>query len=345
MLNLRGSKALNSKMLVLWLLLLSSSSATRVSPKTRCLDALASGGYRCVDHRRRRLTPVHNSALKKKDLVWAVKNMSSCPKTAFQGQMLKRLSNRGVERVLTKKWIVLIGDSSLRMLADSLTGRLETWPEEWPRKWNNHGPPHPTPCIATPCWFDAFIRGIRITFAWDQWLNTSETLDWFTDLTNRTTGVPDVVLVDSGPWQIHKHVHWDALPVLSQFITKLDTIIKDAGFSLKNEWPDPWRRPPWKIWSTIPVCGDKAVPPVPGSEYAKALAWNHRVRSHFRTTFPDWAIFDRTKPTEFPAMLPAVRHSGCARLYDTACHLGKFHPTGPLLTTLTDILPTALSAT
>ena len=103
------------------------------------------------------------------------------------------------------------------------------------------------PYIDTFCFFDSWVNGVRVTFAWDHYLNSTLTLNWLEDLANRTVGLPDVVLVNSGPWEVRRHIPWNASRIHAYF-ERMDTIFHNAGEDLRGVWPNAWRRPPWKIW-------------------------------------------------------------------------------------------------
>lgn len=106
-----------------------------------------------------------------------------------------------IQQSLSKKWLVIIGDSSVRMMHDYLVGRWLGNLTHWPDAWDNHGPgnQHADMCAGPDkkCHFDAYNRGARVTFVWNSLLYTGE-LD---AILRNNIGLPDVVVGQHGYWE------------------------------------------------------------------------------------------------------------------------------------------------
>jgi len=116
-----------------------------------------------------------------------------------------------IHTTLSGKWVLIIGDSSVRMLHDYLVGRWLGGYTHWPKKMSNHGPiEHTRPCAddwaklqkkvsyqPDPCSYDVFWEGARVTFIWFG-LDLSEELR---RSVQQTVGSPDVVVAQHGYWE------------------------------------------------------------------------------------------------------------------------------------------------
>lgn len=110
----------------------------------------------------------------------------------------RQSSTEDIQEILENRWIVMAGDSSVRMVFDYLVGRMVGNYEGWPDKYDNHGPGHSIAAFNDNpgSWYDFYWKGIRLTFIW---VSTAlpETL---LDLRQRTIGNPDVVFAQYGYW-------------------------------------------------------------------------------------------------------------------------------------------------
>ena len=109
-----------------------------------------------------------------------------------------------IHATLSGKWLLMIGDSSVRMLHDYLVGRWLGGYTHWPKQMSNYGPKeHTRPCQGDfasmknnvpfqpfACTYDVFWRGARVTFVWFA-LDLSEELR---RTVRKTVGSPDVVV-------------------------------------------------------------------------------------------------------------------------------------------------------
>ena len=86
-----------------------------------------------------------------------------------------------IQAVLDRKWLIIIGDSSVRMLHDYLIGRWLGNITKWPKDWGSHRGPdehHSTYCGETvtnfTCHYDVYNKGARVTFVWNAVYYTGE---------------------------------------------------------------------------------------------------------------------------------------------------------------------------
>jgi hypothetical protein len=110
---------------------------------------------------------------------------------------------RDIQNALAGKWILMVGDSSIRMLHDYLVGRWFGNYTHWPaRTVTNHGPKqHSRLCRQQmeDCHYDVFYQGARVTFVWLNLLVSQKELKYIME---RTIGTPDMVIAQHGYWEI-----------------------------------------------------------------------------------------------------------------------------------------------
>mmetsp|Transcript_27416 Transcript_27416/g.33910 ORF Transcript_27416/g.33910 Transcript_27416/m.33910 type:complete len:401 (+) Transcript_27416:234-1436(+) len=112
-------------------------------------------------------------------------------------------SPKDIHDALNGKWLLMIGDSSIRMLHDYLIGRWLGNYTHWPAHLTNHGSSeHTYLCFHGPeggtCHYDVFHRGVRVTFVWlDIHMN-----DGLQNILSRTVGLPDIVVGQHGYWEM-----------------------------------------------------------------------------------------------------------------------------------------------
>lgn len=106
-----------------------------------------------------------------------------------------------IQNALTGKWIVMVGDSSIRMLHDYLVGRWFGNYTHWPQGMTNHGPrEHARSCrqFVEDCHYDVFYQGARVTFVW---LSLHISQKELKEIMDRTIGTPDMVIAQHGYWE------------------------------------------------------------------------------------------------------------------------------------------------
>ena len=120
------------------------------------------------------------------------------------------LDDGDILRTLASKWVLLVGDSSLRMLFHYIIGIIGLQWTHWPTSYNHHGPTtrRPNSCLGTPSWSsryscleDVSLRGVRITYAFVDYGHEGQ-LQTIDLLANQSVGAPDAVLLGFGAWNI-----------------------------------------------------------------------------------------------------------------------------------------------
>jgi len=235
-----------------------------------------------------------------------------------------RFTNSDLQTALRGKWILVIGDSSLRMLWDYLAARLtDQWGREWPSTFNNHGPPRGRMCQTndTGCTYDAWISGVRLTFVW-QTTASYKALATVGEILGRSTGGPDVVFLDNGPWE-NVHGIWNQEH--TNYFNALDML-----FCPHNQtWP-PWTSlPPLKVFFGIVVC--TGLP----DQVIRQENWDNAWKSHIN--FTDWVFFERDAFDKAAERVPE-----CHDTYINSCRFGAHHPGGEILAGIVDVLASVL---
>lgn len=154
-----------------------------------------------------------------------------------------------IEDVLSGKWILLIGDSSTRMLYDYFIGRWLGNYTHWPSKMTHRGPEsHSMPCQGYgTCHYDVFIKGARVTFVW---LSQNMTTELDTIL-QQTVGVPDMVVGQHGYWEQFMPTAETAREHSEEIVRRVTDSI--AYRELKSEYPSAYAirsNKPYKMWMT-----------------------------------------------------------------------------------------------
>jgi len=183
-----------------------------------------------------------------------------------------------IYKALQNKWLLMIGDSSVRMLHDYLVGRWLGGYTHWPSQLDNHGPPeHTVKCqAASPeCTYDVFWAGARITFSWFGLDLSPEVLP---KLLHSTVGSPDLVVAQHGYWE---ESSGRDPSIVAQKAPQSITAMLDH-LEMESLYTQAYTQSPQKrVWMSLfhSVYG-----PYDGSTEAKDLGWE---------------IFDRTKLTSF----------------------------------------------
>lgn len=139
--------------------------------------------------------------------------------TQWQTDREEKALQQEVRRFMHARWVVLIGDSSVRMLYHHLASLLVGRWLLWPPNVNNHY--LSGSCFdstvkqwkytrADDCLEDFAYRGARITMLWTRF-GDEAALAPLSRLLGATAGVPDVVLASIGAWWTHSSRVRDSL--------------------------------------------------------------------------------------------------------------------------------------
>ena len=222
-----------------------------------------------------------------------------------------------IQDTLQGKWILLIGDSSLRMLYDYLVGRWVGNYTHWPSYWENHGPlSHSVLCQNDmSCHYDIFIRGARVTFIW---MNLVLRPD-LKSVWHQTVGIPDMVVAQHGYWEVKMNTTEQAESNVEDLVRRITDVV-DNEREMLSEYPQAYsntrfgtsssrtsnaawveeevrtpksERRPYKLWMSAfdkdfmrPWAEYRNNKNYSGSVYdgsnlAKSLGWNVLNRSYF----------------------------------------------------------------
>lgn len=281
------------------------------------------------------------------------KGQWNCSKTELRWSTAPALDNDRLRRRTQGRWILLIGDSTIRMPYDYLAGRLSNeWGREWPRGIGNHGPQRDNDhtwkngaCAGefSGCVYDSWVAGTRLTFVWEPGGASNGTLDAVSALVKGTVGGPDAVLVSLG-------THGQA-PFGDEHLFFLRSL--EGLFQPRNAtWP-PWPSTPRLIYCALTQCRNANDAPdlsalVRSTEapYEEVLCSSGHNSSSCasRNVQLDlggiafargrwkwgWEIMDRTYLT----LPPTVER--CQALFDCG-PLGILHPAGNVLAGMIDV--------
>jgi len=210
-----------------------------------------------------------------------------------------------IQAVLDRKWLIIIGDSSVRMLHDYLIGRWLGNITKWPKDWgSNRGPDkhHSTYCGETvtnfTCHYDVYNKGARVTFVWNAVYYTGE----LQNVLQNFVGVPDVVVGQHGYWEpfISGDINHTAQEQKHQWslknaavIPKKITEVLDLHEEMKSLFPQAYSRRIYKIWMSF---FDKNAL----KDYDQSRSSKHYNGEYDGTKVAQqlgWDIFDRYKLT------------------------------------------------
>lgn len=118
------------------------------------------------------------------------------------------LSASSVRPLVGSKWLVFVGDSSMRILFHLLLGVLSLRWERWPAALaaSGHGPDPASTCLdrhdsaSGPCLEDAYHKGVRLTAVWSDYGDEPAQLASLRALANQTLGAPDMLVLGVGAW-------------------------------------------------------------------------------------------------------------------------------------------------
>lgn len=189
-----------------------------------------------------------------------------------------------IGRAMSGKHIILVGDSSFRMIYDFLVGRAVGGYKEWPDGLGQHGPAeHTRSCGFSnrACGYNFLWGGGQISFYWagDK---TNLALEKYL---SETVGNPDLFVVAHGYWNAEDFEKGE------RFLRSIDQIISRE--EMNNTYPFAYSEKPKrrKIFMT------PFDPEVAGGEGARKQA-----------ELLGWSIFDRSKVTTPPQGITKQAH-------------------------------------
>lgn len=187
---------------------------------------------------------------------------------------------------LAGRWVLLVGDSSMRMLYHHLLGLLSGMWELWPAAGGHHF--RPGSCfdsspdmwseVNTECMEDAWHGGTRLTMVWTK-LGAEADLRPLGRLANASVGVPDLVLVGISAWWTFKTLYrglgWsgsqeeqyaralgsslafveDALRYRRVARLPTNATAAQRDLAALGYFRELWERPPQLVYMAIPNCG------------------------------------------------------------------------------------------
>jgi len=169
--------------------------------------------------------------------------------------------------MLSRRWLLLIGDSSVRMIFHFLLGLLTAGWRRWPDGLL-HGDQMPSsfaaaitgkPCLvrhnASRCIEDARLPDIRITCIWASFGEIGE--GWDTELlgvANQTDAVPDMLLLGVGAWWAWERPSGPALykGAVEQLLSRVDLLFHGR---VRNYFGRILPRGAYKAFAATTSCG------------------------------------------------------------------------------------------
>ena len=184
-----------------------------------------------------------------------------------------------VHAILNGRWLLLVGDSSVRMLFHLLVGVLSEGFVQWPSHWNQHGPRgscldvlHDNGrrlsngrtdwSIRQPCVEDVFVRGVRLVFMWTELFEPGTAqLQPLAELANRSLSSPHMIVASIGAWFVFNYNVIGAEATATQFVeatTRLSRALTDV-FTPRGKragyFPRLRTHRMRRLWLGLPDCG------------------------------------------------------------------------------------------
>ena len=239
---------------------------------------------------------------------------------------------------LAGKWLLLVGDSSLRMTYHLLIGHFRRKWKQWPRELDNHArttPTGPGPSYlsannsceltrkqanekpgATKCLEHILINGTQISFLWVDKLDVDQLHPLREFARTVADGTPDGIAVTMGAW--HAYELENHRPLRSHILREYEVRLTALLHELQELFPSAPR-----VVAGLPKCGNSSQRKQSESEIGSIL--------HNASTLLGWDYFDRAAVTAHPCSV-----CPCSVLSD--CQLGSHHPRGATLNILTKLL-------
>ena len=139
--------------------------------------------------------------------------------------------------LLQDRWLVLIGDSSVRMQFHFLLGMLTQGWQRWPDDLSSRGPENPAwrnvltspPCLtshSSHCMEDARIGRVRLTCLWSEFGEVSQLTALQKLAKENVERAPDGIFVGIGAWwvEFRKAEHEQYVQSVQALVAHLDTI-------------------------------------------------------------------------------------------------------------------------
>lgn len=146
-----------------------------------------------------------------------------------------------VDDFLTGKWLLLVGDSAMRMLYHHLLALLSGRWRVWPPSISAHLEAGscfdsnlrcPWAAVTCPCLEDAYFNGTRLTMVWTKY-GHSDDLKPVEALANQVVGRPDIVLMGISAWWANK-ASWKALGWAGSHSAQYSYAVRNAMWYVKQ---------------------------------------------------------------------------------------------------------------
>ena len=251
-----------------------------------------------------------------------------------------------VAEVLRGRWVVLVGDSSVRMLYHMLVGIVAGGWTRWPI--GGSARLDESSCLYTvgpgaaggdPCVEDSWVRGFRATCVWSDFGDVAS-LASLASLSNATVGVPDLVLVGVGAWWAWHRAHErDAYSeTVHQLLRRLDTMfvrrhaaaLLSGATGARNDAAQQMPPPaPLKVFASTTSCARD------GDSAAFAVYKFNSLARDAVHAIKGWVYLNR----DVVAGDPCEPETDCLGSHYSA----RFHPSGDALNVLVNLLVARLA--
>lgn len=247
-----------------------------------------------------------------------------------------------IQSALQNKWIMMVGDSSVRMLHDYLVGRWLGEYQSWPTGMDNHGPKHTYRCSGSDeeiqkrdgvpfCHFEVFHQGARVTFIWMP-LDLNKAIP---HILGMTIGTPDFFFVQHGYWETLAYKHKknpteqevaNASLATNTFVAAVDQWTREIR-EMEDEYPKAYKyatdgtdtsaassrqSPPHRVWLSSFLPDHDAID---GAHTARSLGWDVLNRTNLRDPrtqqpFPNPHVDNEILEVELELLLTLIRSVG-----------------------------------
>lgn len=257
-----------------------------------------------------------------------------------------RLDSTAVQSALHGRWLLILGDSSMRMLFHFLVGVLSLGWSRWPHELGHgHSPgwPGEASCLDAhnnSCLQDVFLRGVRLTCAWYDFNDDDRPPARLQSLADDSLSAPDVVVASIGAWHsVHRRNETAAYAravdsLMRQVDEQLFPVRTGASFRGRLSARGVLHR----IFAATTSCA-RAWPQPDGQ--TRTIAQLNRVARRAVAARRGWAWFDREAITGTVCMTPDGEFPDCAggKRHVTS----RYHPSGRALNVLVNLLAEVIS--